>query len=318
MTLDKLPAIRGDLVRNDSDWENWDFVKLAEAIRQWTKRNPVYEKESDVPSGKFGKSGKVYQTKTMKVCVYCEGEHKTGECKVVTSVKERREILAKKKLCFNCVAGQHCAKACLSKSTCRKCNKREDKSKAERKVLTASGSTTEGIFPVVIVKVNGITCRAPIYSGAGSSYISGKLASMLNVKPKKTRTSKTDMLLTSKVTNLNIYEAKVEAVDGDYATDVKFIKVEKGELLNVDNPHYDKLQQEFDHLKQAKFIDVDQKPQLPVHVVMGSGEYARIKTRTNPLVGAEGQPIAEKTKLGWFAMSPGVELNHNTYSNIPE
>jgi hypothetical protein len=50
-------------------------------------------------------------------------------------------------------------------------------------------------------------------------------------------------------------------VDGDYAMDVKLIKVEKGELLTVDNPHYDKLQSEFDHLKQAKFIDVDQKSQ---------------------------------------------------------
>ena len=33
MTLDKLPSIRGDLVRTDPDWESWDFVKLSEAIR---------------------------------------------------------------------------------------------------------------------------------------------------------------------------------------------------------------------------------------------------------------------------------------------
>ncbi len=84
------------------------------------------------------------------------------------------------------------------------------------------------------------------------------------------------------------------------------------ELLTVDNPNYQKLQREFDHLKQAKFIDNDQKSQLPVHVVLRSDEYARIKTQTNPLVGTEGQPIAEKIKLGWFTMSPGVELNHNT------
>ena len=84
-------------------------------------------------------------------------------------------------------------------------------------------------------------------------------------------------------------------------------------MLTVDNPHYNKLQEEFHHLKQANFIDVDQKPQLPVHVVLGSGEYARIKTRTNPLVGAEGQPITEKTKLEWFAMSPGAyAMDHNT------
>ena len=48
----------------------------------------------------------------------------SGECEVVTSVNERRGILAKKKLCFNCAAGQHRANACFSKSTCRKCNKR--------------------------------------------------------------------------------------------------------------------------------------------------------------------------------------------------
>ena len=32
MTLDKLSGIRGDLVRNDSEWESWDFVKLTEAL----------------------------------------------------------------------------------------------------------------------------------------------------------------------------------------------------------------------------------------------------------------------------------------------
>ena len=268
MTLDKLPAIRGDLVRNDPDWENCDFAKLAEAVRQWTKRNPVYEKKPDTPSGKFGKSSKVYQTQATKVCVYCKDEHKAGECEIVTSVNKRREILAKKKLCFNCAAGRHRANACFSKSTRRKCNKRhhtsicdakdrnqDDRTKADRKVLTASGSATEGIFPVV-VKVNGITCRALIDSGAGSSYISGKHAVMLNVKPVETRTSKIDMLLTSKTTRLEIYEATVESMVGDYAMDVKLIKVEKGELL-TDKPHYNMLQEEFDHLKQANFIDVD-------------------------------------------------------------
>ena len=32
LTLEKLPTIRGDLVRNDPDWETWDFVKLTEAL----------------------------------------------------------------------------------------------------------------------------------------------------------------------------------------------------------------------------------------------------------------------------------------------
>ena len=41
MTQGKLSNIRGDLVRNDPEWESWDFVKFTEALRLWTRRNPV-------------------------------------------------------------------------------------------------------------------------------------------------------------------------------------------------------------------------------------------------------------------------------------
>ena len=39
MTLDKLPSIRGDLVRTDSEWEKWDFAKLVEALNQSRKKS---------------------------------------------------------------------------------------------------------------------------------------------------------------------------------------------------------------------------------------------------------------------------------------
>lgn len=41
MMLDKLPAINGDLIRADPEWENWDFAKLSEAVQLWTRRNAV-------------------------------------------------------------------------------------------------------------------------------------------------------------------------------------------------------------------------------------------------------------------------------------
>ena len=67
----------------------------------------------------------------------------------------------------------------------------------------------------------------------------------------------------------------------------------------------------YDHLKGIKIEDEDTKEQLPVYVVLGSGEYARIKTETKPHIGRDGDPVAEKTKLGWFLMSPGQEYDHN-------
>lgn len=64
MTLDKLPAIRGDLVRTDLDWQSWGFRKLAEALQQWTRRNPIDNKATEEPENKRRERfNKVYQAR---------------------------------------------------------------------------------------------------------------------------------------------------------------------------------------------------------------------------------------------------------------
>ena len=48
-------------------------------------------------------------------------------------------------------------------------------------------------------------------------------------------------------------------------------------------------------------------------MVLGSGEYARIKTETKPgkRIGQENDPIAGLTKFEWFLMSPGTDFDKN-------
>ena len=55
--------------------------------------------------------------------------------------------------------------------------------------------------------------------------------------------------------------------------------------------------------------DRDKRTKLPVHVVLGNGDYSRIKTETRPRVGKDMEPVAEVTRLGWFIMSPGKEFD---------
>ena len=50
------------------------------------------------------------------------------------------------------------------------------------------------------------------------------------------------------------------------------------ELLFIDNPNYLELIENYPHLKGVNVNDNDTKASLPVHLVLGSGEYARIKT----------------------------------------
>ena len=78
-------------------------------------------------------------------------------------------------------------------------------------------------------------------------------------------------------------------------------------MLTLDNPNYATLLSKYNHLKGVKIKDNDSRPQIPIHVVLGASEYATIKTSTAQRVGKPGQPVAEKTLLGWTLMSPGRE-----------
>ena len=171
------------------------------------------------------------------------------------------------------------------------------------------GTSSEGIFPVVVIKVNGITCRALIDSGAGSSYASANLISTLKIKPSEVMRQQIDMLMTSRTTNIEFYDVKVFSSDGSNEMSTRLSKIDKGELLLVNNPQYGDLIKRYQHLNPVRMVDTDTKSQLPIHVILGSGDYARIKTPTKPLIGRDGEPVAEKTKFGWTILSPGVEFD---------
>ena len=71
---------------------------------------------------------------------------------------------------------------------------------------------SEAVFPVVVVEVNGIRCRAMIDSGAGSSYVSAKLIDLLKLKPSQSQIKNIDMLMASKTFKLEIYDMKFDSL----------------------------------------------------------------------------------------------------------
>ena len=248
ITLDKLSAIRGDLIRSDGEWENWDLDKLAEALRLWVRRNPVGVGRDEEQTDKRRVRERMFLTNKgdkPRGCVYCESnEHKGVDCNNVTTFAERKQILAKKKLCFNCAIGTHRAAKCQSRSSCQICHKRHhtsicdkaDLDETKKVVLTPSG-VGEGVFPVVLLKVDSIITRALIDTGAGSSYISAKVGDMLNKKPCETSTKRVEMLMGSHLTKLETFDVTVQSLDNTFKTDTKLTKVNKSELLAIDNPH---------------------------------------------------------------------------------
>ena len=81
MTLDKLSGIRSDLVRTDPEWEDWDYIKLTDALKLWTRRNPIDDSEKRNTRWR-NRDNKVFNAKLgSRGCVHCEAkEHKSSDC----------------------------------------------------------------------------------------------------------------------------------------------------------------------------------------------------------------------------------------------
>ena len=108
---------------------------------------------------------------------------------------------------------------------------------------------------------------------------------------------------------MEIFKAKVSAAEGNFSMEVNLSKVNKSYPIELCNPRYQNRLKKYSHLDGVKMLDNDEKAQLPVHVVLGAGEYARIKTKSEQKVGLPGEPVTEKTAFGWTIMSPGKETD---------
>ena len=168
-------------------------------------------------------------------------------------------------------------------------------------------------YPVVIVYVNGIKCRALIDTGAGSCYASSTLVNRIGLKPTRRESRKVEMLLHTTVRKIDMYDLELKSAVSDFQLKIEVSSVEKQALLHLKNPKYRELLSTYNHLRGVDIIDTDTKDNLPIHLILGTSEYTKMKTNTLPRVGEVGDPVAEYTRFGWIVMSSGSEVSSNLY-----
>ena len=165
-----------------------------------------------------------------------------------------------------------------------------------QKLLTTPES--EAIYPVVVVKVNGITYRALLDTGAESSYISSTLAHELRRPLIRTDNKQIETMLHTTNTLIDIYDVEITNTKGDFTINAEVSKVDRAELIPMPNPHYKDIIQTYTHLQGVQMEDSDSKEYLSVHVILGASEYANIKIKVDVKVGQKGEPVAEYTAFG--------------------
>ena len=157
-----------------------------------------------------------------------------------------------------------------------------------------------------MIEVKGVRCRALIDTGAGSSYVS-KLISRSNKKPICRESKRIETLMHSVVQKTAIYELQIRDTNHEFTLKIESDKVEKEVLLEIRNPNYSEMQKKYAHLSDIIITDHDTKTDLPVHVILGAGDYTKIKTQERVTVGQLGEPVPGLTRLGWVVISTGQE-----------
>ena len=133
--------------------------------------------------------------------------------------------------------------------------------------------------------LRGEKCRALLDTGAGSSYASAALLNRLSHRERRKEVRHVEMMLGTVTREMEISTINVEALDEKFEMKVNVTKVDKNELLNVDNPKYEELIASYEHLKGIRVEDNDQKLKLPIHLILGASDYLCIKTDEPPRVG---------------------------------
>lgn len=237
------------------------------ALKSWIRRNPLEsglsEERDEITYAKRDQGfRRGYSTQQTRASVYCEEPtHKSIECRRVTSFDERIQILATNKHCFNCAGPKHRAVECNSKVSCRHCSKKHHTSLCDRQRAHEAGMTTSHvensavIHPVVVAKVTDYKFRALLDSGVTYSYASSTLVTLTKAELKASGVRQIAMLMELTTRTLQENSVKMNSVTGDFTLDVNVTKVDKRELLSLENPKYKEALSEHPHLTGVQLND---------------------------------------------------------------
>ncbi|XP_062541372.1 uncharacterized protein LOC134209402 [Armigeres subalbatus] len=119
-------------------------------------------------------------------CHACSQKHLLVQCPTFANLNigQRRELITKRSLCWNCFRPNHQAKACKSKFSCRTCHAKHHTLLHDQVNLPVQSSRSTVLLETVVLSIvdkhgKEIAIRALLDSAAMSNFITKKLANAL-------------------------------------------------------------------------------------------------------------------------------------------
>ena len=92
-------------------------------------------------------------------CTYCRGNHPSKDCKTVTDVQTRKDLLKKYGRCFVCLRKDHISRNCPSKSKCHNCNGKHHVSICQTKLNAVTPTYPATTVSAPVPPLQGLTVQ---------------------------------------------------------------------------------------------------------------------------------------------------------------
>ena len=185
--LNKMPQeIQLIVSRNlaDSDWTKLDAMLLIRAVEEeiearerMTANNLT--KQSKMPKGHVERSQSGQATAMTLLsgsnpsCCYCQQSHSSANCKVVTKLDARKQLLLRAGRCFGCLRKGHISRECPSTGKCSRCGGRHHISICSKG--SSSRQSTTGRTPATDDSSRKAPSSQPGLNPNASEFASGSL-----------------------------------------------------------------------------------------------------------------------------------------------
>ena len=121
--------------------------------------------------------------------------------------------------------------------------------------MTATQQCEKVCHPIVVVKVNAVMCRALLDTGETVSYASGHLLDRQKLAPKGTVTRRIHTIVGEIAKRIEIYELTISGTKENCVILVQATRVDRRELLSIENPRYPELIGKYSHLSGVQMED---------------------------------------------------------------
>ena len=155
---------------------------------------------------------------------------------------------------------------------------------AKEKMMASFGEKSV-CYSIVIVKANGIQCRALVDTGPGSSYASAALINPIGTSPIIRDTRQMEIMSHTTSRKIELQNLTISNQEGSFRLNLNIQEVEKDILPTVPNPEYKTLFPSYSHLRGVFIDDDDTKAELPVHIALGASDFSKLKNNMPARIG---------------------------------